>query len=175
MANLFAITYPDPDRARKAIESIEWSNLDHLVDVKAACWISKENGEYKVHPSGHPGAGRAAAGGALGLLVGSLFAIPVVGLAAGAAIGLHKGREKAEKLDEAFVKSIGDQLESGGSAIVVLFEDGADTGRAAVDLAQFGGTVQSTDLEPDRIAHFQSVLDQANQGMQQPSGDAANA
>ena len=47
--------------------------------------------------------------------------------------------------------------------------------RAAVDLAQFGGTVQSTDLEPDRLAHFQAVLDQANQGMQQPSGDAANA
>src|SRR4029079_7163941 len=118
MANLFAITYPDPNRAEQAMKSIEWSNLDHLINVKAACRISKENGEYKVHPSGHPGAGRAAAGGALGLLVGSLFAIPVVGLAAGAAVGLHRGRQKAEHLDDSFVKSIGDQLESGGSAIV---------------------------------------------------------
>jgi uncharacterized membrane protein len=176
MANLFAITYPDPNRAEQAMKSVEWSNLDHQINVKAACRISKANGEYKVHPSGHPGVGKAAAGGALGLLVGSLFAIPVVGLAAGAAVGLHKGKQKAEKLDDAFVKSIGDQLESGGSAIVVLFEDGADTGRAAVDLAQFGGTVHSSDLEPDRLAHFQAVLDQANQGMQQqPGSDAANA
>ena len=112
---------------------------------------------------------------ALGLLVGSLFAIPVVGLAAGAAVGLHKGKQKAEKLDDAFVKSIGDQLESGGSAIVVLFEEGADTGRAAVDLAQFGGTVHSSDLEPDRLSHFQAVLDQANQSMQQASDAALSA
>jgi uncharacterized membrane protein len=174
MATLFAITYPDPDRARKAIESVEWSDFDHLIDVKAACWISKENGEYKVHSRGHPAAGKTAAGGALGLLVGSLFALPVVGLAAGAAIGLNKAKKNEVSLDDDFVKSIGDQLESGGSAIVVLFEDGADTGRAAVDLAQFGGSVHSSDLDQDRLAHFQAVLDQANRDMQQ-SGDAANA
>ena len=175
MANLFAITYPDPDRARQAMQSVDWSDFDRKIHVKAACWISKENGEYKVHPRGHPGAGKAASGGALGLLVGSLFALPVVGLAAGAAVGLHRGRQKAEHLDESFVKSIGDQLESGGSAIVVLFEEGADTGNAAADLAQFGGTVHSTDLDPDRLARFQAALDQASQATPQPGSDAANA
>lgn len=174
MANLIAITYPDPTLARQAMGSVEWSNIDRLISVKAACWISKENGKAAVHPWGHPGAGKAAAGGALGLLVGSLFAIPVVGLAAGAAVGLHKGREKADHLDETFVKSVGDQLDSGASAIVVLFEEGADTGKAANDLAKWGGTVHSSDLDPDRLTRFQAALDQANQASQQPS-DAANA
>jgi uncharacterized membrane protein len=171
VATLLAITYPDPDRAKQAMESVDWSDFDRLIHVEAACWISKENGELAVHPRGHPGAGKAAVGGALGLMVGALFAIPVVGLAAGAAVGLHKGRHKDDGLDDEFVSSIGAQLESGGSAIVVLFEEGADTGKAAADLAQFGGSVHSTDLAPERLARFQAALDQAEQATP-PSGDA---
>ncbi len=36
MATLLAITYPDPDRAKQAMESVDWSDFDRLVDVKAA-------------------------------------------------------------------------------------------------------------------------------------------
>jgi uncharacterized membrane protein len=163
MATLFGITYPDPDRAKQAMESVDWANLDRLVDVKDACWISKENGELAVHPW-RPVAGKAALGGALGLLVGGLFALPVIGLAAGAAIGIHKARQHVDGLDSAFVASIGEQLESGGSAIVVLFEEGADTATAATHLVRFGGTVHSTDLSPEQLARFQARLDQATLG-----------
>jgi uncharacterized membrane protein len=161
MATLLAITYPDADRGKKAMESIDWSDFDQLIDVKAACWITRENGELKVHPRGQPVAGKAALGGALGLLVGGLFAIPVVGIAAGAAVGIHKGRQHDTGLDEAFVTSVGGQLESGGSAIVVLFEEGADNAKAARDLAQFGGTVHSADLSQEQIDRFQARLDKA--------------
>jgi uncharacterized membrane protein len=172
MATLLAITYPDPNRAKQAMGSVDWSAFDRLIDLKAACWISKENGELAVHPRGHPVAGKAAGGAALGLLVGALFSIPVVGLAAGTAIGIRKGRQKDDGLDEEFVASIGAQLESGGSAIILLFEEGADTARAAVDIAQYGGTVLSTDLPPERLARFQALLDQADQGTP-PSGSEA--
>jgi uncharacterized membrane protein len=172
VATLLAITYPEPDRAKQAMASVDWSDFDRLIHVKAACWISKENGELAVHPRGHPAAGKAAAGGALGLLVGALFSIPVAGLAAGAAIGIHKGRHKDDGIDDGFVASIGSQLEAGGSAIVVLFEEGADTAKAAADLARFGGSVHSTDFPPERLARFQAVLDQADQGTP-PSGSDA--
>src|SRR4051794_40216947 len=162
MSALFAITYSEPDRAKQAMESVDWSDFDGLIHVEGACWIGKENGEVSVHPRGHPGAGKATAGGALGLLVGALFAIPVVGIAAGAALGLHKGRAQDDGVDDAFVASVGAQLESGGSAIIVLFEDGADTGKAAIDLARFGGAVHSADLAPERLARFQAELDRAN-------------
>jgi uncharacterized membrane protein len=172
METLLAITYPEADRAKQAMESVEWSDFDRLIDVKAACWITKEDGELKVHPRGHPVAGKATLGGALGLLVGGLFAIPVVGIAAGAAIGIHKGRQKVGGIDEAFVSSIGAQLESGGSAVFVLLEEGADTAKAASDLAQYGGTVHSADLSPEQIDRFQALLDQATQRAA-PSGDPA--
>ena len=159
MATLLAITYPESDRAEQAMESIDWSAFDKLINLKAACWVTKENGELKVHEHGHPLAGKAALGGALGLLVGGLFAIPVVGIAAGAAVGIHKAREKEVGVDNAFVESIGAQLDSGSSAIFVLVDGGADTMKAAGDLAKFGGTVHSSDLSEDQLSRFQAMLD----------------
>ena len=143
--------------------SVDWSHLDHLIRVKDACWISNEDGELAVHPWRHPVAGKAALGGGLGLLVGALFAVPVVGLAAGALIGIRKAKQHVSGLDNRFVASIEAQLESGGSAIIVLFDEGAHTTKAAADLARFGGTVHSADLSPDQLARFQTRLDQATQ------------
>jgi uncharacterized membrane protein len=162
MATLLAITYPEPDRAKQAMESVDWSHLDHQIHVKDACWISKENGELAVHPW-RPVAGKAALGGGVGLLVGALFAVPVVGLAAGALLGIRKAKQQVSGLDERFVASVEAQLESGGSAIIVLFDEGAATTRAAADLARLGGTVHSADLSPDQLARFQTRLDQATQ------------
>jgi uncharacterized membrane protein len=159
MATLLAITYPESDRAKQAMESIDWSAFDKLINLKAACWITKEDGKLKVHEHGHPVAGKAALGGALGLLVGGLFAIPIVGIAAGAAVGIHKAREKEVGVDNAFVESIGAQLDSGSSAVFVLVDGGADTMKAAGDLAKFGGTVHSSDLSEDQLSRFQAMLD----------------
>jgi uncharacterized membrane protein len=162
MATLLAITYTESDVAKRAMESIDWSDFDRLIDVKAACWITMEGDELKVHQRGHPAAGKATLGGALGLLVGGLFAIPVVGIAAGTAIGIHKGRQKEIGIDEAFIASVGEEIESGGSAVFVLYDGGADNAKAARDLAQFGGTVHSTDLSPEVLDRFQRTLDQGN-------------
>lgn len=157
------ITYPEPGRAKQAMESVDWSHLDHLIRVKDACWIRNENGELAVHPW-HPVAGKAALGGGVGLLVGALFSVPVVGLAAGALIGIRKAKQRVSGLDDQFVASIEAKLESGESAIIVLFDEGADTTRAGADLARFGGTVHSADLSSDQLARFQTRLDQATQG-----------
>ena len=79
-------------------------------------------------------------------------------------IGARKGRQKDDGIDDEFLASVAAQLDSGGSAIVVLFEGEADTARAASDLAQYGGKVHSADLAPDVLDRFQDLLDEANQG-----------
>ena len=62
------------------------------------------------------------------------------------------------------MSSIKSEIEAGGSAIIVLFEEGADNQKAALDLAKYGGTIHSADLAPDVLAQFQALLDQAEQG-----------
>ena len=110
MATLLAITYPEADRAKRAMETvINWLDVDRLVDVQGACWVSKDEGELKVYPRGRHTAGKAAAGGTLGLLVGGLF-----GLASGTAAGIYRARRTDDGIDEAFVAAIGEQLASFG-------------------------------------------------------------
>jgi uncharacterized membrane protein len=172
MATLFAITYPDDHRAKEAMEKINWLDFDWMIDVKGACWVAKDNGELKVHPrSRHIGKG--AAGGSLGLLVGALFSLPVVGLAAGAAAGIRMARQRDADIDEAFVSMIGEKLESGGSAVFVLADEGGHTDRAAREVAKLGGTLHSADIPPDRLAHFQAMLDQLGPDAQPAAGDNA--
>jgi len=172
MATLLAITYSEPTQAKEAMGSVDWSDFEHLIDVKAACWINTEKGELKVHPRGHPRTARATAGGALGLLVGGLVGLPIVAAAAGVAIATRTGKQVDPDFD-AFVTTIGTELSNGGSALVVLFEGRADPVRAAMDLAKYGGTVQSADLPQETLARFQNLLDQGTQKETSPPDDAA--
>ncbi|MFL5759073.1 MAG: DUF1269 domain-containing protein [Thermomicrobiales bacterium] len=163
MATLLAISCADPDRAALTMASIDWLDEDGLLDVKAACWVSKENGELMVHQRGYPTAAKKTLGGSLGLIVGGMVGLPVVGLAAGIALGGFKGRKDEHRIDEAFITAVGSALDAGGSAVFILAGDGTHATRSAEELARLGGTVYSTDLAPEQLSHFQAMLDQANQ------------
>lgn len=163
MATLFAVTYVDPDKAKEAMELVDWADFDQQVDVKDACWISNENGKVTVHPRGHALGTKSALGGGLGVLVGALFALPVAGLVAGAALGAHRARHKTNLLDEDFVSSITSEVSKGGSAIVVLYDPGADTGKAAADLIRLGGTIQSAQISTSDLDDIQKRLDRAEE------------
>jgi uncharacterized membrane protein len=173
MATLLAIIYPDPERARQVMESVKWHDFHRLIDVKDACWVAKDEDGLKVHPWGGHVAGKAVAAGGLGLLVGGLFGLPVVGLAAGAAVGVRRARQVDAAIDDAFVAEIGEQLEAGGSAIFVLGEERPGTDWTVREVAKFGGTLHSADIPPDRLARFQAMLDQAGPGAQTARADGS--
>jgi uncharacterized membrane protein len=162
MANLIAVTYPDPETAKKAMERVDWADFDGQVNVLDACWMANDGGEVIVNPEGHPVVERAALYGAMGLMIGALFAIPVAGLAAGAAMGGYRGKQKGQHFDDEFAESIKSIVAQGGSAIVVLYEEGADTERAGADLAQLGGTVHSTTISNEELAGIQAALDRSD-------------
>ncbi len=164
MADLIAITYEDPGMAKKAMELVDWAAFDKQVDVLDACWMTNDHGKVVVNPQGHPVAGKAALAGAAGLLIGALFAVPIAGLAAGAFIGAYKGRHEEQSFDDDFVESIKAMIAEGGSAIVVLYEEGADTERAGADLAQLGGIIHSSTIPADKLAQIQEQLDQSASG-----------
>jgi uncharacterized membrane protein len=160
MATLIAISYPDQDRAKLAMASVDWLDYDKLLDVKASCWVTKENGELVVHQAGYPSAAKKTLGGSLGLIVGGIIGLPVVGLATGIALGARKGKKDDHRIDEEFISSVGSALDAGGSAIFILWDEGAGTLRSAHELAQYGGTVHSTDLSTEQLDRFQALLDE---------------
>ncbi len=144
------------------MDVVNWAAFDQQVDVLDACWMVNEEGKVVVKPRGHQVAGKAAALGAVGLLIGALFALPVAGMAAGAAIGGYRGKHGDQKFESEFVESIKTKVAEGGSAVVILYEDGADTERAGAELAELGGTVFSSTIAADQLAKIQEELDSYN-------------
>ena len=175
MVALIAITYPELDRAREAIESLDWADFDNKIDLKEACWMTKEGDELKVHSLRHPAAKGGTIGGGLGLLVGGLFAVPVVGLAAGATAGVLRARRKDHGIDDKFIASVGSTMDAGGSALFFVAEPGADTGRATQELVRFGGTIHSNELSTEQLSNFQAMLDHATQSMSEAETDASSS
>ena len=52
MANMIAITYPDPQTAAKAMAKVDWAQFDNLVNVIDACWMSNEDGNVSIYQAG---------------------------------------------------------------------------------------------------------------------------
>lgn len=142
------------------MDSVDWAGFDKQINVLDACCMTNQNGKVVIQPGGHSVAARALLGGALGLLVGALFAIPIAGLAAGSAVGGRRGKRGAQHFDDAFVESIRSMVAKGGSAVVVLYEDGASAEPTGADLAGLGGTVHSATISADELARIQSMLDE---------------
>src|SRR4051794_25703396 len=123
MAILMAITYPDREQANRAMEAVGWLDFDHQIDVKAASWVTKENGNLEVHNRRNAHLLKKTAGGTLGLVVGGIFGLPVVGLAAGIATLGHRAKRNDLHIDDAFIASVGSALDEGGSAIFILWDE----------------------------------------------------
>ncbi|TXG80472.1 MAG: DUF1269 domain-containing protein [Thermomicrobiales bacterium] len=161
MPDLIAIIYPDPGTASKAMEHVDWAAFDKQVNVIDACCITNEDGAVVVRPGGHPVLGRAVIGGTLGFVLGAVFALPVAGLAAGAALGARRGAKKEKESDDPFVESIKVEVAMGGSALVVLYDEGTATENAGADLLEFGGTIRSKTMSAERLEEIQARLDLA--------------
>ncbi len=106
MATLMAISYPDHDRAQLAMASVDWLDYDKLLDVKAACWVTKENGELLVHQRGFPSAAKKTLGGSLGLIVGGDLRPPGRRAGRGDRAGCAQG-EKGRPPDRGGVHLVG--------------------------------------------------------------------
>jgi len=162
VATMFAVTYPEPQTAEQAMDRIDWADFDQQIYVIDACWMSAGRDGVEIHPRGHPVGSSAARWGTTGLMIGLLFALPVVGLAAGTAIGVHRGKHQRSQLDEAFVETIESQVANGGSAVIVLYEDGSHTQQAGKALAALGGTIFSTTVSTEELQRMQQVIDEGS-------------
>jgi uncharacterized membrane protein len=159
---MFAVVYPDPQTAEQAMDRIDWADFDQQIYVIDACWMSAGQDGVEIHPRGHPVGSSAARWGTTGLMIGLLFALPVVGLATGAAIGVHRGKHQQTQLDDEFVATIKSKVANGGSAVIVLYEDGSHTQQAGRALAMLGGTVHSTTVPADELERMQQMIDEEN-------------
>jgi uncharacterized membrane protein len=140
---MMVVAFEDEDRADEVLSTLKQLDVEATVDLKSAAVVKRDvEGKVRIRETkdfdAKQGAiGGAVAGGLLGLLTGRLLVGALVGAAGGAAAG--HGIDLG--LDDEYLKSVGDSLGSGSSAIVALisFER---VERAMEELDKFeGGTI----------------------------------
>ena len=97
-----------------------------------------------------------------GLLLGSLFLVPWLGLVGGAIGGAVAGKKTDIGVDDDFIKKVGETIEPGHSALFLLVEEHA-AGTLIEEIHKFGGTVLQTSLSEEDEAKLQAALNAATQ------------
>ncbi len=140
---MMVIAFEDETKADEVLSTLKQLDVEATVDLKSAAVVKRDaEGKVRIKETkdfdAKQGAiGGAVAGGLLGLLTGKLLVGALVGAAGGAAAG--HGIDMG--LNDEYLKSVGESLGSGTSAIVALvsFER---VGRAMEELDKFeGGTI----------------------------------
>lgn len=157
MANLVAISYSDVDTAQRVMRSLSELVTEHSLEIDDAVIIErKQDGKVKLHQPSTAGAG--AAGGALwGGLIGLLFLNPLLGMAIGAGTGAAVGAMADYGVDDDFMKQLGDKLEPGNAAVLVLVRT-ATRDKVVPELSQYGGHVLQSSLSDEQEQELQAAL-----------------
>lgn len=159
MSDLVAIGYDDLDTARRVATNVTNAQKEHIVELQDLAIVERrQDGKIKLHQTSLTAAG--AAGGALwGGLIGLIFLAPLLGMAVGAAAGAAGGAMSDVGVDDKFLKELGEHLEPGKAALILLIS------KVAVDKVlpqiQIPGKVIQTSLSHDDEESLQQALDAA--------------
>jgi uncharacterized membrane protein len=166
VAELIVIGFDDPLEADRALHELVRLQKEYLIDLEDAV-VAIRDQEGRVHLKQSVdliGAGAASGGlwGALwGTLVGLLFLNPLIGLAAGAALGAGSGALAGSLSDyginDDFIRSIGNTLKPGSSALFVLVRK-AQPEKVLAEMSRFRGRVIRSSLSPEQEARLQAAL-----------------
>jgi uncharacterized membrane protein len=140
---------------------------EHLIDLEDACVVVRDRhgkGHVKqvVNLVGLEAASGGAFGAFWGTLIGVLFLNPLAGLLTGAAFGAGAGALSGMLSDyginDDFIRSLGETLEPGTSALFVLVRR-ATLDKVLPEVRPFGGKVIRTSLSTEQEARLRRALE----------------
>ena len=180
MAEMIVVGFKkDMYRASEVLNKLQDLNYDWAVDLKDAVAVYRDyNGKLRIDQSYEMTTGEGAAwGGLLGMMIGSLIAIPFTGgasaaaaasaVAAGAfggtALGAGLGAIDADSwkedfgISDDFVRDVGLLVQPGDSAVFALLRT-VNPEAVANAFRGYGGAILRTTLSPEQQAKVERVL-----------------
>jgi uncharacterized membrane protein len=163
MAVLVALVYPDQAKAEEAATTAKGLEEAGWLTILDESLVTKdENGDVNMKER-HMIRRGAVTGVVLGGLTGLIFAVPVVGIAAGAAVGAYVGKQRSDGATSdfhEFREQVAADLQPGGAALLLLAQTDARE-RVIQSLGRLGGTLRSTDFSEQQLAEIQAEIDRA--------------
>ncbi len=129
--------FDNPEGAKAAERIVKDAEADHLVEIVDHAIVSWPVGASRPDTShGHDSTARSTGWGAFwGLLLGSLFLVPVVGAAAGAAIGGLSKKAEGAGISKEDIERIRTEVTEGTSALFIVTQNAVEDRLAE----RFGG------------------------------------
>jgi uncharacterized membrane protein len=167
MSDLIVVAFPGEDTADQVLNKLQALQKEHLIDLEDACVVVRDrNGKVHVKQAVNLVGLEAASGGAFGAfwgtLIGLLFLNPLAGLLTGAAFGAGAGALSGMLsdygIDDDFIRSLGDTLEPGTSALFILVRR-VTLDKVLPELRPFGGKVIRTSLSTEQETHLRRALE----------------
>jgi len=150
MSELFVLSFPTATGAAECQQVIARLQKENLIQLEdAATVVRQPDGKAKVKQANNL-VGEGALGGAFwGMLIGLLFFMPWLGLAAGALGGALGGKMTDIGVDDDFIKQVGQSIQPGQSALFLLVRS-ATTDRVLEEMRPLHPTILRTSLSKER-------------------------
>ena len=158
MSDLIVLAFDSESGAGALRERLLDMQKQHIISLEdAAVVVRNQDGKAKVKQL-HSLVGAGALGGAFwGMLIGLIFFMPWLGLAAGALGGALGGKFSDVGVDDKFIKQIGETIEPGHSALFLLVVSA--TGDKVMDqLKDVKATIIQTSLSEEAEAKLRDAF-----------------
>jgi uncharacterized membrane protein len=121
MATLVVLKFDSEGGAAQMRDRLLELQKQQLITVEDAAIMKKDaNGKPKLEQLNNMASVGALGGAFWGMLFGLLFFVPLLGLAVGAATGAIAGSMSDVGIDDKFIKSVGESITPGTSALFLL-------------------------------------------------------
>jgi uncharacterized membrane protein len=150
VSELIVMSFPTEVGAQEAQQTVARLQRENLIQLEdAATVVRRGDGKVKVKQSTSL-VGAGALGGAFwGMLIGLLFFMPWLGMAAGALGGALGGKMTDIGVDDDFIKQVGASIQPGQSALFLLVRS-ATIDRVLEEMQPLHPTVLHTSLSKER-------------------------
>ena len=159
MSDLVVVAYDSEEKANQIRAKLMEMSREYLIELEdAVVAVKKDDGKVKLQQMYNLTAGGAVTGGFWGLLIGTIFLSPILGMAIGAGAGAASGALSDIGINDDFMKQIADSFQPGSSLLFILVRK-MTTDKVLEGLQGTGGKIIKTSLTHEDEAKFQQALD----------------
>jgi uncharacterized membrane protein len=161
MSNLVVVVFKDMTTAFEMRAALAKMQREYLIELEDAVVVTKDSdGKIQIHQAVNLTAAGAAGGGFWGLLIGTLFLNPLLGMAVGAGAGAISGKLSDIGVSDQMMKDMATEFTPDSSALFVLVRK-ATPDKVLEGLKAFAGRgkVYRTSLSGDSEGALRKVLE----------------
>jgi uncharacterized membrane protein len=164
MSDLVAVLFDDESTAFEMRAAVVRMQREYLIELEDAVVVSKDEKEkVKLHQALNLTAAGAAGGGFWGLLIGTLFFMPIAGVAVGAGAGAISGLLSDAGISDDFMREVGQGFKPKTAALFLLIRKmTADKVLAGLKEFRGKGRVLQTSLNKDTEESLRQTLEGAS-------------